>query len=43
MLGEKDIPENLPAPVLSQYHLVKRYNAFMQIHFPASMMNMMQQ
>ena len=37
MLGEKDIPENLPSPVLSQYHLVKRYNAFMQIHFPASM------
>jgi ATP-dependent DNA helicase RecG len=36
MLGEKDIPENLPLPVLSQYHLVKRYTAFMQIHFPAS-------
>lgn len=37
MLSEKDIPENLPSPVLSQYHLVKRYNAFMQIHFPTSM------
>jgi ATP-dependent DNA helicase RecG len=35
MLGEKDIPENLPLPVLSQYHLVKRYTAFMHIHFPA--------
>jgi ATP-dependent DNA helicase RecG len=36
-LGEKDIPENLPSPVLSQYHLIKRYNAFMQIHFPGSL------
>ena len=35
MLQEKDIPENLPASLLSQYHLVKRYNAFRQIHFPA--------
>ena len=24
MLGEKDIPENLPSPVLSQYHLGKK-------------------
>ena len=37
MLAEKDIPENLPSPVLSQYHLVKRYNAITQIHFPAGM------
>lgn len=36
MLGEKDIPENLPSPVLLQYHLVKRYTAFTQIHFPSS-------
>jgi ATP-dependent DNA helicase RecG len=35
MLGEKDIPENLPPAVLSQYHLVNRYDAFMHIHFPA--------
>jgi ATP-dependent DNA helicase RecG len=37
MLAEKDIPENLPSPVLSQYHLLKRYNAITQIHFPAGM------
>lgn len=37
MLAEKDIPENLPSPVLSEYHLVKRYNAITHIHFPASM------
>ena len=36
MLGEKDIVENLPASILAQYHLVKRYNAFRQIHFPVS-------
>ncbi len=37
MLGEKDIPENLPMKIVSQYHLVKRYNAFIQIHFPANL------
>ncbi len=36
MLGEKDIPENLPQSILQQYHLIKRYNAFRQIHFPAN-------
>ncbi|MEO8415058.1 MAG: ATP-dependent DNA helicase RecG [Ginsengibacter sp.] len=36
MLAEKDIPENLPASILTQYHLVKRYNAYRQIHFPVS-------
>ncbi|MEP6927254.1 MAG: ATP-dependent DNA helicase RecG, partial [Ginsengibacter sp.] len=36
LLNEKDIPENLPSSVLLQYHLVKRYNAFMQIHFPSN-------
>ncbi len=37
MLGEKDIPENLPAFLLSQYRLIGRYKAFMQIHFPAGL------
>ncbi len=37
MLGEKDIPENLPASVSSQLHLINRYTAFSQIHFPPSL------
>ena len=36
MLSEKDIAENLPTSILTKYHLVKRYNAFRQIHFPVS-------
>jgi ATP-dependent DNA helicase RecG len=36
MIGEKDIPENLPSTVLSKYQLISRYNAFRQIHFPAT-------
>lgn len=36
-LGEKDISENLPSHIVSQYQLVKRYSAFRQIHFPVSM------
>jgi ATP-dependent DNA helicase RecG len=36
MLGEKDIPENLPQQVLDKYHFISRYKAFKQIHFPAS-------
>lgn len=36
MLNEKDIPENLPVSILTQYHLIKRYNAFRQIHFPVN-------
>ena len=36
MLSEKDIPENLPASLLSQYHLVKRYNASCKYIFPAT-------
>jgi ATP-dependent DNA helicase RecG len=35
MLSKKDIPENLPGSILKQYHLIDRYNAFRQIHFPA--------
>ena len=36
MINEKDIPENLPAYVLSKYRLVSRHDAFCKIHFPAS-------
>ncbi len=36
MLDEKDIPENLPQPIIQQYHLINRCNAFKKIHFPES-------
>ena len=36
MINEKDIPENLPATILSKYRLVARYEAFCKIHFPSS-------
>ncbi len=34
MIGEKDLPENLPLPILKEYLLISRYNAYKQIHFP---------
>jgi ATP-dependent DNA helicase RecG len=34
MLKEKDIPENIPGPVLQQLNLVDRFKAYRQIHFP---------
>lgn len=34
MLDEKDVPENLPRPIRLQYHLIDRYHAFRNIHFP---------
>ena len=36
MIGEKDLPENLPARVIQQYKFVSRFNAYRYIHFPAS-------
>ena len=36
MVMERDIPENLPDPVVSQLKLVSRYKACRQIHFPQS-------
>lgn len=36
MLSEKDIPENLPPDILQKFRLVKRFEAFKNIHFPAS-------
>jgi ATP-dependent DNA helicase RecG len=37
LLSEKDIPENLPNQILTRYHLLSRYKAFRQIHFPGSL------
>ncbi len=36
MLEEKDLPENLPLPLLEQLKLMPRFRAFSLIHFPAS-------
>src|SRR4030095_1029006 len=39
ILREKDIPENLPSPLLQRQKFLPRYIAFQQIHFPGSMAN----
>jgi ATP-dependent DNA helicase RecG len=36
MVTEKDVPENLPADILSRLNLTGRYKAYRQIHFPAN-------
>jgi ATP-dependent DNA helicase RecG len=36
ILTEKDLPENLPASIISQYKFISRYHALRQIHFPAT-------
>lgn len=36
MLTEKDIPENIPEIILKKFQLVGRFEAFKNIHFPAS-------
>jgi ATP-dependent DNA helicase RecG len=36
LLTEKDLPENLPENIVAQYQLIKRYNAYRQIHFPVN-------
>jgi ATP-dependent DNA helicase RecG len=36
MLKPADIPENLPAQILSDYKLMNRYEAYSNIHFPVS-------
>lgn len=35
-ISTKDLPEILPAAIVEQYKLVNRYDAFHDIHFPAS-------
>lgn len=37
LLSEKDIPENIPAAILEKFRLVKRFDAFKNIHFPATL------
>jgi ATP-dependent DNA helicase RecG len=36
LLKERDLPENLPANILSKSKFVNRYDAFTQIHFPTN-------
>lgn len=36
LIHEKDLPENLPEPVIKQYKFISRFNAYRQIHFPAT-------
>lgn len=36
LLSEKDIPENIPASILEKFRLIKRFDAYQNIHFPAS-------
>jgi len=36
LLSEKDLPENLPASVIKQYKFISRFDAYRQIHFPAT-------
>jgi ATP-dependent DNA helicase RecG len=36
ILSEKDIPENLPGPIIKQYKFISRFSACRQIHFPAT-------
>ena len=36
LLSEKDIPENIPADILERFRLVKRFDAYKNIHFPSS-------
>jgi ATP-dependent DNA helicase RecG len=36
LLSEKDLPENLPEPLLKKFQLLPRLRAFQQIHFPSS-------
>ena len=36
LLSEKDIPENIPAGILEKFRLIKRFDAFKNIHFPQS-------
>ena len=39
ILREKDIPENLPGPILQRLKVLPRYIAYQQIHFPVSLAN----
>ncbi|MGC4037260.1 MAG: ATP-dependent DNA helicase RecG [Chitinophagaceae bacterium] len=36
LISEKDLRENLPDKIITEYKFPSRYNSFRQIHFPAS-------
>lgn len=36
LLSEKDLPENLPESLIKKYKFISHFEAFRQIHFPAS-------
>ncbi len=36
LITEKDLPENLPSPIIKQYKFISRIEAYRHIHFPAS-------
>ena len=36
LLSEKDLPENLPEPIIKQYKFISRFDAYRHIHFPAT-------
>ena len=36
IISGKELPENLPQPLIDQYSFISRYKAFKQIHFPAN-------
>ena len=36
IITEKDLPENLPESIITQYKFISRFNACRQIHFPAT-------
>lgn len=36
LLSPKELPENLPEPILNKFRLLPRYEALRQIHFPTS-------
>ena len=36
LVSEKDVPENLPAELLSKFRLLNRFEAIKNIHFPAT-------
>ena len=36
LLSPKDLPENLPGPVIQKFKLLSRFEAYKQIHFPSS-------
>lgn len=36
LISEKDLPENLPAALIKKYKFISRFDAYRQIHFPAT-------